>query len=267
MMTPEQRYLFDLTGYLHLKNVLTGETLRKCQEAVESYINTPEEQLPEDFGTKNGRMYENGFAWAKCLEALVFHPAYWSIVRELTSRKPRFLRGTMLVNNAGNEEVDAGRFHCAREDFGWYSTRYDCRDGQIYCDDFVIFPYFYDVNPGDGGLAVVPGSHKSNFARPDALFNGGDLGRGLPEFAVNLNAKAGDVLIISELLTHGALKWTPKDRKRVILALRYAPQFRSGEYVTDAVKSRLSLETLELMAPGAYWEEKDIVNQEVVTLS
>ena len=28
MMTPEQRYLFDVTGYLHLKNALSEEELK-----------------------------------------------------------------------------------------------------------------------------------------------------------------------------------------------------------------------------------------------
>ena len=31
-MTPEQRYLFDVTGYLHLENVLTGDTLGETKK-------------------------------------------------------------------------------------------------------------------------------------------------------------------------------------------------------------------------------------------
>ncbi len=30
-MTPEQHYLFDLTGYLHLEKVLEGEELHRCR--------------------------------------------------------------------------------------------------------------------------------------------------------------------------------------------------------------------------------------------
>ena len=33
MMTPEQRYLFDVTGYLHLKNVMTDKELKAAQAA------------------------------------------------------------------------------------------------------------------------------------------------------------------------------------------------------------------------------------------
>lgn len=30
MMTPEQRYLFDITGYLHIEGAVTGEALKKA---------------------------------------------------------------------------------------------------------------------------------------------------------------------------------------------------------------------------------------------
>ena len=34
-MTPEQRYFFDLTGYLHLEGVLQGAQLAAAQEAAQ----------------------------------------------------------------------------------------------------------------------------------------------------------------------------------------------------------------------------------------
>ena len=40
-MTPTQRYLFDLNGYLHLKNVLSGTELKEAQDAVERCIKLP----------------------------------------------------------------------------------------------------------------------------------------------------------------------------------------------------------------------------------
>lgn len=266
-MTREQRYLFDLNGYLHLKGALSEEELSSARAAVESYLRTPEEELPEGFGSKNGRIFENAFAWDKSLESLVFHPSFWPIVKEFTRGKPRLMRGSMLVNMPFDDEVHAGRFHCAREDFGWFSTRYECRDGKIFCDDFVIFPYFYDVNPGDGGLAVLPGSHKSNFDRPESLFNNGYLEQGLPEYAVNVTPKAGDIVIISELLTHGALPWTPEDRNRVVLILRYGPQYKGSQYIPAVISQRLSAETRELIAVASYTEEKEIMRREVVILS
>ena len=45
-MTPEQRYRFDVTGYLHLENVLSGEELSAAQDAVEQCISMPADELP-----------------------------------------------------------------------------------------------------------------------------------------------------------------------------------------------------------------------------
>ena len=42
MMTPEQRYLFDLNGYLHLRNALSDDELSAAREAAERYVTTPE---------------------------------------------------------------------------------------------------------------------------------------------------------------------------------------------------------------------------------
>ena len=267
MMREQQRYLFDLTGYLHLEKAIRGEELAEAQAAAERYIQTPPDELPPDFGSRDGRIYENGFAFEKSLEKLVFQPSYWPIVKEFTTGKPRFVRGSMLVNQVGGI-VEAGSLHCARESYGWQSTRYECRDGRIYCDDFVVFVYLTDVYPGDGGLVVLPGSHKCNFDRPKSLFNGGELGDHAPSGTINLTPRAGDAVVISELLTHGTLRWKPTNRKRIVLVLRYAPQYSGGgPWITDTLRARLSTETNELMAAASYTEVKDVAIKETVTLS
>ena len=48
--------------------------------------------------------------------------------------------------------------HCAREDGGPRKGLYEVRNGRVLCDHFIVFPYFDDVLPGDGGLLVLPGS-------------------------------------------------------------------------------------------------------------
>jgi len=268
-MTPEQRYLLDLNGFLHLENVLSEKELNACREASNRYLDTPLDELSSDFGTENGIGYKNGFAWDKALEALLFHPAYWPIVKELTDNRPRFKSGTMLVNLPETEYENPRVLHCARDDFGRYVTRYEVRNDRIFCNDFVIFPYFYDVNPGDGGLVVLPGSHKSEFDRPKTLHDGGVLGDTAPQYALNITPKAGDVVILTELTTHGTLRWQARDRKRCTMILRYGPQYLPGStpQLSDALLERLSTETVELMARGGYQEIKDIVQRDVVTLS
>ena len=50
-MTPEQRYFFDLTGYLHLEQVLQGDELARAQEAAERYLDTPPESCRTGTGS------------------------------------------------------------------------------------------------------------------------------------------------------------------------------------------------------------------------
>ena len=263
-MTPEQRYFFDVAGYLHLENVLSSKQLVACQKATQRYIDTPVDQLPEGFG-KDGKRHINGFAFDKTLESLAFHPKTWPIIMELTNQKPRLTSGTLQVDLP---DSGGGGLHCARDDYGWESCRYEVRDNKIYCDNFVVFPYFDDVFPGDGGLLVVPGSHKASFPRPKTMFYNGNVvdTNDLPLGVINLTPRAGDVLIISELLTHGILPWNPPDRIRRILVLRYTPQHKGGGGPSETLKARLSSQTLELMAPAHYTHSKNITQQNKIRI-
>ena len=48
-MTPEQKYFFDLTGYLHLEGVVTGDALAQAQAAADRYMQVSDEDLPPFF--------------------------------------------------------------------------------------------------------------------------------------------------------------------------------------------------------------------------
>ena len=293
-MTEEQRYLFDLMGYLHLKGALSPQELKDAQDAANRYIHCPVDQLPHGFSIKGSRYGEvfdsqkpsknkeenaqhneyykgfrfvHGFAFDKALERLAFHHSFWSIVREFTNDKPALVGGTLKVDNPMEKAIF---LHSTREDFGWPTTRYEVRDGRIYCDDFIVFPYLSDVEPGDGGLLVVPGSHKSNFERPSHLFNGGIMENleDVPEGVVNITPKAGDVVIISELLTHGTLHWRHTHRGRIFLTLRYWAQHKASPILfPEEIKARLSPETLELIQGMPYSHEKKIGKIQKVVLS
>ena len=269
MMTAEQRYLFDLHGYLHVRNALSAEELAAARAAAERYVATQPAQLPEGFRV-DGKRYLNGFAFDRALERLALHPSTWPIVTELTRGRPRLASGTLQVDDASKGASEAMRLHCARDDFGWDAIRYEVRDGRIFCDHTVVFPYLSDVHPGDGGLLVVPGSHKSMFERPPELFNNGTVETldALPEGVVNITPRAGDMVVMNELVTHGVLPWTPRghDRTRMILVLRYVPQYQRNRELPEAIQRRLAPDTLELTSPAGYQDVKEIVRRDLQTI-
>jgi hypothetical protein len=47
---------------------------------------------------------------------------------------------------------------------------------RIHVGHALVFIYLEDIDPGEGGLLVVPGSHKSNFDRVDSLAVHGPYG-------------------------------------------------------------------------------------------
>lgn len=266
-MTEQQRYLLDLWGYLHIPNAFDGQALAEAQAAAERYVHAKPDDLPPGFGIE-GKRHLHGFAFDKSLERLATLPAIWPIILEVTKGRPRLTSGTLQIDRPDGEREPL-RFHCARDDYGWDAMRWDVRDGRVFCNHIVAFPYLTDVNPGDGGLLVVPGSHKSNFDRPSDLFNGGivDDPDDLPPGVVNLTPKAGDVVIMSESVTHGALPWRPTDRFRMYVVLRYQPQYTGGAEMPESIRSRLSPETLELVSPAKHQAVKEIARREVVKLT
>ncbi|HIG16576.1 MAG TPA: hypothetical protein EYQ31_04385 [Candidatus Handelsmanbacteria bacterium] len=266
-MTSEQRYWFDLTGYLHIPKALSAAELTAAQEAAQRYIDTPEHELPAGFGVDDKR-YLHGFAFDKALERLAFHPSIWSIIKEFTNNRPRLISGTLQANLPGVAN-EALHLHCAREDYGYESSRVETHDGKLFCDNFAVFPYLDDVFPGDGGLLALVGSHKAQFQRPPEMYNHGDMNVDeVPPGIANITPKAGDMVIITESLTHAALAWKPTDRMRRILVLRYHLQTQGGAGgIPPEVIERLSPETVELISAARPMERKNIVNQESVELS
>ena len=52
-MTPDQRYLFDASGFLHLPGILQGGELQKARAAVQRYVDCPPDDLPPGFNPQN----------------------------------------------------------------------------------------------------------------------------------------------------------------------------------------------------------------------
>ena len=285
-MTPEQRYFFDLTGYLHLEGVLQDEALRAAQDAAQRYIDIPPEKVPPgleiNLQREHFNWYLHAFAFDKALERLTVHPRTWPIIKELTDNRPRLTSGNLMVDFHGKpfHPLHAGVKGPPALDPE--QGRYSAIGDKVQCNDLVFFFYLTDVYPGDGGLIILPCSHKSNFACPRSFFypdsytpegdyNDHYYSTEVPEGVLNITPRAGDVVIISELVTHGALSWVPQDRDRRFLTLRYMQQHESVRGGLDRfspeLKARLSPETLELAAPASFAHTKQIIEGEFIGLS
>ena len=139
-MPLEQRYCFDLSGYLHLRDVVTGQDLQEVQEAADRYVRMPPEEWPPGFGAdlerKDVTGYQNGFAFDKSLEKLALHPTTWPILMEFTNYRPRFTSGTLGYNHHRHwfHPLHAAWPPDKRPDI----RRYFIEGGKIRCTDFIL---------------------------------------------------------------------------------------------------------------------------------
>ena len=268
MMTEEQRYLFDLCGFLHLQNVLTPEELDAASDAASRYINSAPEDLPPHFGrSENLKGFAHGFAFDRALEKLVFLPGVWPIVLELTNGKPMLASGTMLVDSPDGH-TEAVQLHCARDDYGFESAplRGAPRPHLLRRLCGVSLPR-RGCFPVMVGYSWCRGRTKASFDRPRQLFNQGFIEGEVPPGVVNITPAAGDAVVMPECVTHGVLPWRAPDRQRRVLTLRYRPHHRQAGPIPEAVKERLAPETRELVESAHYTHEKGIATRQRVCLS
>ena len=114
---------------------------------------------------------------------------------------------------AMNKGCEGGTLHGGGIERRDISEVYFYKNNKIFTGLTVVEYLLADEGPGDGGVAVVPGSHKANVACPKEMLNWDKH----QEHVMEVNGKAGDVLIFTETLTHGTLPWTAGHQRRALL--------------------------------------------------
>ena len=106
----------------------------------------------------------------------------------------------------------------------WFVAVADYRfaNGQMRTGMLVCQYQLTDVNEGDGGLGLIPGSHKMNFKLPDHIATSWRTSITPPVH--NPPAKAGDLIIFLEATQHGTLPWFGAGERRSLF-YRYSPKY------------------------------------------
>jgi hypothetical protein len=129
------------------------------------------------------------------------------------------------------------------------SRGYFFKNGRSYCETVTITWQLRDVEPGLGGFACVPGSHKTQYSQPPGVRTC-DETMGL---VVQPAMQAGDVLFFMDGgCTHGALAWkNPVPRRGVLVKYQSKnsnwgggvidPQERWGDMVEDMTEAQFAV--------------------------
>ena len=230
-MTDEERYLFDLQGFLLIENVLGPDELENINHRLDEYDlwSKLRDQDPffdfwenKEFQISAGPLHR----FAKPFRRLVGHPLIVPYLTELLGNQFRYDHGhAMLMRKGGGPLTLHGGA------VPWQpGIRYEAADRQIHCELLVVEYALCDVDEGDGGLCVVPGSHKSHFPCPDNFMSFEKVGPWL----MQVPQKAGSVVIFTEALTHGTLPWTAAHERRALF-YRFTPGHMAfvGRYRED----------------------------------
>lgn len=226
-VTEEERFLFDLQGFLILRGAIERDVIEALDEAVvaneandqdESWVQTVPgitlRTLVRYYGDAGycikdisvaDQIRLNGLPRLDpVFDALIAHPA---ILPYLQS----FMKDSQLVNTWSISKFEG------RGATGWHHGipvgEYTVDGGVIYTSMLNVVIMLTPNHPGDGCFTVIPGSHKRNFTLDHTRW----LTAGLETpGAIEVTGEPGDVMLFSEALLHAGSAKTTKRRRTTL---------------------------------------------------
>lgn len=210
-MSEQERYRFDLQGYLVISEALNSEQLGQLNALVDAHS---QEEVPE--GTVSHR-FHHLLEWGEEVRNLIDNARVTPYLEAILGTDFR-LDHDYLDIIRGSRGPIGHTLHGGATPFD-PSQYFHCVNGKFFCGLSVIAYNLQDVNEGDGGFGCVPGSHKSNFPFPQEWR---DLSQDNP-LVTKVIGKAGTAILFTEALTHGTLPWVG-DHERRTLFFKYSPK-------------------------------------------
>lgn len=261
--TEMEIYLFDLRGYVVLKNALSQDEVAALNGSIDSML--PIEHgawhghvHAHNFGTRDGlnlqQIYEAGEPW----ERLIDHPSWIEKVKHFVGGKDSFdwLHGPLFIDECFANVRGPGEaipIHSGGHE-NVKRTQYLFRNGVFMCGQVNILMALSPMGPGDGTTMVIPGSHKSNFPHPEFADHafGSDQGSGDGMTgAVEVYMDPGDALLFVDAICHGSATRSNAGQRRNAV-YRYGPSwgnFRHGYQPSEELLERLTPEQRGIVQP------------------
>ena len=240
-MNNREKFLFDLQGFLHVPDFLTADEVDALNAAVEANWDKKGEDGNSHTGESKTLVgtHKRGFfggmltwpkPWCQPFRDMLAHPKAIPYLNEIHGRGWRLDHSPFILTS--DVDTEGLILHGSTNHRFDGSQYYVYTNGQMRCG-MVVFQYqLHDVNEGDGGLCVIPGSHKANLSCPKEIREW-EVNQ---EVVYNVPAKAGDLVIFNEATIHGTLPWTAKTHERRSLLIRYSPKylhFAGGYYKSE----------------------------------
>ncbi|MDA0839549.1 MAG: phytanoyl-CoA dioxygenase family protein [Planctomycetota bacterium] len=263
MLTEKEKWLFDLHGFLHLKKVISPEDVARMVELCDQWHALPDDQLPPPLHT-----YKDSHTKSSAARA-IDHPEYadevfqrailnleiMRVILALTDNCPKSLLVALTKNTSQSDDISfhggvSGGIRNPAND-------YQAADGRVFATFLNAAVSLVDVPEGTG-FVCIPGSHKSEFKKPEDVDIYDD-----PPTVFNVCPKAGDVVIFTEALCHGGRKWT-HDEPRRTLFMRYSTAYASWSPTAGPLENhrdKISDEIYELKQNAGFQQRKRVVQR------
>lgn len=240
-MNENERYLFDLQGFLVVENALDTAQIAALNALIEerTALEVEAEATTHRFGGL--------LKWGQpCLD-LIDNPHVLTYLEQLIGRTVRLDHEYCDIIRGGRGPIGTSLHGGAVTDDP--TAYYRFFDGKLRNGLSVVAYNLHDVNPGDGGFGCVPGSHKSNLLLP---MEWQDLDN--PVSCVSaVTGPAGTAVIFTEALTHGTLPWRGQQERRTIF-YKYSPSplsYSRRYYNADEYPGLTKRQRELLQAPSA----------------
>ncbi len=247
-MTEEEKFTFDLEGYLIIKDVLSPQHLEELNALVDQYVDNWDNDSANDLNKIS--------SWGEATKKLIDHPKIVPYLVDLIGPRFRIDHDYAIIMNQGDTR---GGLHGGPSLDGdhWYSYR----DGEMRNGLSVVTFFLADANEGDGGFACVPGSHKTNFQH--GLSRDVRIFERPAHYVVQPAAKAGDALFFTEALIHGTMLWRAQHQRRTLL-YKYSPGYSTWakEFYNLDKYGELTEQQKRVMATPSMHEHSEVVQSD-----
>jgi ectoine hydroxylase-related dioxygenase (phytanoyl-CoA dioxygenase family) len=250
-VTQDQKFEFDVLGFVHIKRALPSDELATYRTWVDAIKETSVEILnagnPEAIKTQLNRPLSRVIDADPRFAHFLDHPAVVDLLVEFLGEDYRHIDNDLYFTYPG---YAGGRWH---RGVRAHPTGHVV-GGRFICPMVKVFYCLTDVGPGEGEFVVVPGSHKASF---EIDTNRVDL----PAQHVFDNVAAGDIIVFNEALLHnGRPNPSTKTRQTIIMNLGrgdagvwagYQPTMETLDAVTPRQRAILSNQEVS-------WEEPEL---------
>ena len=235
-ISPTDRYLFDLNGYVVVRGVFSKEEVDAANAAVDMHMTdvverTGKLKLHNAYGVKGERLagskgrFDLGglLAWedphAQLFRQVLTHRRLVPFYHLLLGKGYRLDHLPFLIRMELDSEGHA--FHggaVAPNGLPAWPLGFQHAQGEMRCSLLAVAVQLSDTNAGDGGFCILPGSHKANFACPPRVLAYEEA----TEHVVQPVLAKGDVVMFTEAATHGTLPWQSEVERRTAI-YRFSP--------------------------------------------